>query len=239
MERKVKDRSAETRAAAKERPTLYTPIHKGIRSRLFKTSMKAGRIDYTDQETVRGFRDEFISVVANIRHHHTLEEKFYHPLLSERVPGGAEKLLEDHHMVDHMLDNLVTHLEGIVSKPADFEKHGELGQEFYLAFNRFVAFFMTHINEEEEHIQPTLWDLCTFKELDTAEMTLIASQKPEEATENLEMILTSANLDDLADLLGRAKAHVPPEVAQGVFQLAERILDTRDWAALKSRIGIK
>jgi hypothetical protein len=57
--------------------------------------------------------------------------------------------------------------------------------------------------------------------------------------ENLEKILTSANLDDLADLLGRAKAHVPPEVAQGVFQLAERILDTRDWAALKSRIGIK
>ena len=239
MERKVKDKYMETLVAAKKRPELYTPIHKGIRSRLFKTSMKAGRIDYTDQETVRGFRDEFISVVANIRHHHTLEEKFYHPLLSERVPGGDEKLLEDHHMVDHMLDNLVTHLEGIISKSADFKKHGELGQEFYMAFNRFVAFFMTHIDEEEEHIQPTLWDLCTFEELDTAEMTLIASQKPEEARENLEMILTSANLHDLADLLGRAKADVPPEMVQAVFQLAESILDARDWAALKSRIGIK
>lgn len=239
MERKVKDRSPETLATAKERPELYTAIHKGIRSRLFKTSVKAGRVDYTDQETVRGFHDEFMSTVANIRHHHTLEEKFYHPLLSERVPGGAEKLLEEHHIVDHLLDNLVMHLEGIISKSADFEKRGELGLEFYLAFNRFIAFFLTHINEEEEHIQPTLWDLCTFEELDTAEMTLIASQKPEEAKENLEMILSSANLDDLADLLGRAKAHVPPEVAQGVFRLAEGILNSRDWAALKSRIGIK
>jgi len=70
-------------------------------------------------------------------------------------------------------------------------------------------------------------------------MKLIASQKPEEARENLEMILTSANLDDLADLLGRAKANVPPEMVQAVFQLAESILDARDWAALKSRIGIK
>jgi len=239
MERKVLDKSKGDQVAAKKRPELYTPIHKGIRSRLFKTAMNAGRIDYTDQEAVRGFHDEFMSVVANIRHHHTMEEKFYHPLLAERVPGGAEKLLEDHHIVDHMLDNLVTHLEGIISKSADFEKRGELGQEFYMAFNRFVAFFMTHIDEEEEHIQPTLWDLCTFEELDTAEMTLIASQKPEEAKENLEMILSSANLDDLADLLGRAKAHVPPEMAQAVFQLAEGILSARDWAALKSRIGIK
>ena len=93
MERKVKDRSPETLAAVKERPELYTPIHKGIRSRLFKTSIKAGRIDYADQETVSGFHDEFMSLVANIRRHHALEEEFYHPLLADRVPGGAEKLL--------------------------------------------------------------------------------------------------------------------------------------------------
>jgi hemerythrin-like domain-containing protein len=223
----------------REQPQLYTPTHKGLRSRLFRTSMKAGTTDWSDEASFNAFCDEFVSLVANIRHHHALEGKFYHPLLAARVPGGAEKLDEEHHIVDHQLDNLVAHLDGMKGQSAGFEKRRESGLEFYLAFNRFIAFFINHIDDEEEHVQRTLWDLCTGEELATAQTTLIASQAAEQVVENLEMMVAASNLDDLTDLYTGIKASVPPQIFENVAcKLAERILSADDWSKLKSRLGI-
>jgi hypothetical protein len=168
-----------------------------------------------------------------------MEENFIHPLLSDRVPGGAEKLDEEHQTVEHLLHNLVAHLDRTRSKSTKFEKRKELCLEFYLAFNRFIAFFLSHIDEEEEHVRPTLWDLCTSEELTAAIIKLLASQKPEEGLQNLEMMLNAANSDDLAGLITHAKAALPPEAIQGGLQLAESVLSARDFAALKAKVGVK
>ena len=224
MERKVKvmDKSMDALEAAKEQPEIYTPIHKGLRSRLFEVSVKAGKMDYANRAALNGFYDEFGSLVENIRGHHTMEEKFYHPLLAERVPGGAEKLEEEHQTVEHLMNNLVAHLDRIRSKSAKFEKRKELGLEFYLAFNRFIAFFLGHIDAEEEHYEPTLRKLCTIEELDNAEIALVASQKPEEGLGNWQMMLSGANADELANVVSRARIALPPEVIQAGLQLCGR-----------------
>jgi len=239
VERRVMDKPKNALVAVKEQPETYTPIHKGLRSRLFKTSIEAGKIDYADEASLSTLYDEFNSLVASIRLHHIMEENFIHPLLADRVPGGAEKLEEDHHIVDHLMDNLVAHLDRIRSKPTKFEKRRELTLEFYLAFNRFIAFFLNHIDVEEEHIRPTLWRLCTVEEVAAAVTKLLASQKPEEGFQNMAMMLSAANTDDLAGLITHAKAALPPEAIQAGLQLAESVLSANDWAALKSRIGIK
>ena len=225
--------------AAKEQANMYTPIHKGLRSRLFKISVKAGTLDYTDRASLKEFYDEFSSLVESIRVHHTMEEKFYHPLLAERVPGGAEKHEEEHQTVEHLLSNLRAHLDRIRGKSAKFEKRKELCLEFYLAFNRFIAFFLGHIDAEEEHYQLTLRNLCTIEELDNAEIALMASQKPEEGLENWQMMLSGANADDLANVVAKARIALPPEVIQAGLQLAEGVVSARDLAALKAKAGIK
>jgi hemerythrin-like domain-containing protein len=225
-------------ASNKQHP-LYAPIHKGLRSRLFEVSAKAGRMDCADQDTLNGFYDEFGSLVASIRSHHSMEENFFHPLLAQKVPGGAEKLEEEHHIVDRMLDNLMTHLDMVRSKSTDSYKRRELGQEFYLAYNRFIAFFLNHIDGEEEHVQPALKNLCTARELDNAEVSVVTSQKPEEGLQNLQMMLSAANVDDIAEIIAMARDAVPPELMQGALQLAESILDARNWGALKEKVGIK
>ena len=239
MEIKVKNKSKDALEAVQEQTEIYTPIHKGLRSRLFKTSIQAGKMNYTDEASLNSLYDEFNSLVESIRHHHGMEENFIHPLLSDRVPGGAEKLDEEHQTVEHLLNNLVAYLDRIRSESAKFEKRQELGLEFYLAFNRFIAFFLTHLDEEEEHVRLTLWNLCTNEELTTAVIKLLASQKPEEGLKNLEMMLNAANSDDLAGLITHAKAALPPEAIQAGLQLAESILSAQDWAALKAKVGIK
>jgi hypothetical protein len=221
-----------------KKPEIYTTIHKGWRNRLFQMSVKAGKHDYTDQASLDTFHSELESMVAGIRlHHHNMEEKFIHPLLSARVPGGAEGLDRQHRHVDHLLDNLLMHFEGIRSKTADFEKRQVMGLEFYLAFNRFVSFFFVHIDQEEERIQPTLWNLCTIEELETAWRAIIISQTPEESVENLGMILSSANMDELTHLLTFARTSLPPDRFKLGLEFAQSVLDPHDWSILRPRVG--
>jgi hemerythrin-like domain-containing protein len=218
---------------------IYTTIHKGWRNRLFQMSVKAGKLNFNDKALLDAFHGELKSMVAGIRlHHHGMEEKYIHPILSAKVPGGTERLDVQHRVVDRMLDNLLAHFDGMRANKADFRKRRELGLEFYLAFNRFIAFFLRHIDEEEERIQPTLWNLCTFEELETAWRGIIASQSPQEATENLGMILSSADLDELANLLTFAKTSLPTEQFQLGSAYAKSILDPHDWSTLKDRLGV-
>lgn len=220
------------------KPEIYTTIHKGWRNRLFQISVKAGRQDYSDQASVDAFHDELQAMAAGIRlHDHNMEEKFIHPLLSGKVPGGAERLDKQHRHVDHVLSNLLTHLDGIRSKPASFEKRQNLGLEFYLALNRFISFFFIHMDQEEECIQPALWRLCTVEELETVWKAIIANQTPGEAMENLGMILSSANLDELTHLLLFAKASLPSDRFEFGLEFAQSVLAPHDWSRLKPRVG--
>ena len=218
---------------------MYTDIHKGQRGRFFKISAQAGTIDYADQKSLDMFHDELTSFKEHMRLHAALEEKYVHPLLSERVPGGAKKLEEDHRNINQQFDDLVTHFNAIRSKPADFETRRELALEFYRAWNRFVSFYFMHINEEEESVQPTLWKLCTNEELANTFRTILASQKPNELKYNLEIMLPAMNLDERAKTINAARASAPPEMFQAVLKVAEQVLSPDEWADLKSKIGIE
>ena len=201
--------------------------------------MKAGAMDYADQASLDTLWDEIRALTANIRLHHIHEDRFIHPLLSSRVPGGDRKLQRQHEEVDRQLEDLLAHLDGIRSRDAAFEKSRQLGLEFYLALNRFIALFLEHIDEEEEHIQPTLWNLCTTEELVTAWRTIMASKTREEAMEDLGMIFSAANLEEITGLLTKFKAVAPPAAFQEVCKSAEHILSAPDWSTVVSRIGIE
>ena len=221
------------------KPEIYTTIHKGWRNRLFQMSIKAGRQDYADQASLDTFYSELQSVVAGIRlHHHSMEERFIHPLLSARVPGGVERLDRQHRHVDHLLDNLLLQVDAMRNQAGGLEKRRELGLEFYLAFNRFISFFLIHIDQEEEQIQPALWNLCTAEELETAWRAILSNQTPQEAMENLGMILSSADIDEVGNLLAFAKASLPAERFNLGSKYARSVLDDQDWSMLKDRLGV-
>ncbi|MDM7998939.1 MAG: hemerythrin domain-containing protein [Dehalococcoidia bacterium] len=219
---------------------IYTTIHKGWRNRLFQMSTKAGRTDYTDQVSLESLYSGLQSIAAGIRlHHHGMEALFIHPLLSARMPAAVERLDKQHQHVDHLLDNLLLHVDAMRKQAAGFEKRRELGLEFYLAFNRFISFFLIHIDQEEEQIQPALWNLCTAEELETAWQAILNNQTPQEAMENLGMILSSADVDELGNLLAFAKASLPAERFDVGSKYAQSVLDDHDWSTLRDRLGAK
>jgi hypothetical protein len=217
---------------------LYVDIHKGQRSKFFNIATQAGTLDYTDTKAIDSLYDELCSFRKHMRLHAQLEERFIHTILSLRVPGGAKQLEEDHRVIRQQFDDLITCFEGIRTKPADFEKRGELALEFYRAWNRFIAFYFMHINREEEDIMPALWKLCTVEELAETHKLMITNQTQEELIVDFEMILPNVNRQERVEILGQLQVTLPPETYQEFLKLAERILEPRDWTDLKTKLGL-
>jgi hypothetical protein len=217
---------------------LYTPAHKGQRARIFQFSQKAGTFRYADQAALRRFHEELNTIRDEFRLHATLEEKYIHPILSDRVPGGAKKLNQAHRDMHEHLDNLVHHLETLKGNGTHFEKQREMGLEFYRAWNRFIAFYLTHINEEEEEVQPTLRALCEDQELTNAFNAIVGSMSPAELMGMLRMMIPAMNPDERTGLLSGIKAHAPAQAFQNISELAAEVLTPGDWHDLKEHLGI-
>ena len=217
---------------------LYRDVHKGQRRRFFNIAAQAGILDYTDQKALDELYDELCSFREHMRLHARLEEKFIHTVLSQRVPGGARQLEEDHRVIRQEFDDMITYFDGVRAKPVDFEKRGELALEFYRAWSRFIAFYFVHIDREEEQIMPVLWKLCTVEELAETHKLMITNQKMEELVEDFEMILPNANLQERVEILGTVQVLTSPEAYQEFLKLAERILEPNDWANLKTKLGL-
>lgn len=213
---------------------LYTPVHKGLRARLFRVSTKAGTLDYADHAALDAFYYEFEAVGLQMRLHHGWEERALHPLLATEVPGCVEHLEDEHRKAHDRFDRLITHLD-VTRKQSEPEKQRARGLEFYLALNRFITFFLRHLDEEEERAQPALWNLSTPEELTGAVKTSF-DVPTEQAKANLVMVIAGANVEELVSLFTHMKGSVPTAALQNALNLAERILNARDWETLKSRL---
>jgi len=212
---------------------LYTGPHKGQRLRFFMISKAAGTLNVNDENALNALEGELVSFRDNMYLHANIEEKFIHPLLSERVPGGADKLNEDHRIMHRQFDELVACFGEIKKKPRD-----EVSLEFYLAWNRFTAFYLNHIDYEEEYVMPALWKLSTSDELGEVFKKAMTGQTPKELMENLGMMLPAMSQAERAMLLNQGRATMPPEAFQAVLKLAERVLAPEDWASLKAALKL-
>jgi hypothetical protein len=224
------------RIELKNQVDLYTGIHKGQRARFSMISKTAGTLNTNDQNALSTLEAELISFRDHMHLHAGLEEKFIHPLLAERVPGGANRLNDDHRIMHKQFDDLLECFGELKKKPADFEKRKDLSQEFYLAWNRFIVFYFNHIDYEEEYAMPSLWKLCTNEELFNVFRQVMADQTPQQLMDNLSMMLPAMSTSERAMILNQGKATMPPEAFQAVLKLAEHVLTPEDWSSLKTMI---
>ena len=168
--------------------------------------------------------------------HASLEEKFIHPLLAERVPGGADRLEADHRIMHKQFDNLVACFGDLKKKPADFEKREELSLEFYRAWSRFVAFYLDHIDFEEEQVMPLLWELCTQEELAERFRQITADLTPKQLMYNLGIIFPAMTPSERFMTLKMGQQMMPADAFQAALKVVESVLSPEDWKSLQAML---
>ncbi len=218
---------------------LYIDAHKGQRLRFSMIGKAAGTLDINNQDAMISLENEIISFREHMSLHADREEKFIHPLLSERIPGGANRLIEDHRNMHRQFDELAASFGEMKKKSMNFEKLPEIVQEFYLAWNRFMSFYLGHIDYEEEHAMPALQKLCTNDELADARAKLLGGQEPRSMMYSLEMILPALSPNERFLVLSQGLKSMPPEASQGAIKIAEHVLAPEDWLSLKKMLKLQ
>jgi hemerythrin-like domain-containing protein len=215
---------------------LYTSTHKGQRLKFSEISNAAGTLNLNDQNKLNSLEVVLVSFRDHMYQHASLEEKFIHPLLAQRVPGGADRLEADHRIMHKQFDNLVACFGELKKKPTDFEQRDELSLEFYRAWSRFISFYLDHIDYEEDHVMPLLWKLCTQDELAGRFRQIMADQTTKQLLSNLGIILPALNPAERFMILKMGQATMPPEAFQTVAKVAEQVLNPEDWTSLKAML---
>jgi hemerythrin-like domain-containing protein len=217
---------------------FYTGAHKGQRAEFSKISKATGTLNVNDQNAILALEEELGMFRESMYLHARLEEKFVHPLLSQRIPGGADRLNEDHKIMHKQLDALVACFGEIKTKPADYEKREDLILEFYRAWARFTAFYLLHIDYEEEYVMPSLWKLCTNDELTETFKKIMADPTPKESMDNLTLMLPAMNPAERFMTFNAGRATLSPEAFQAALKIAEQVLSPRDFTSLKTALKL-
>ena len=124
---------------------LYKNIHKGQRREMFRISEMAGLAGPEDPEDVKRLNARIASFRDEMHNHAHMEEVHIHPLLGQRVPGGTRKLEEDHVVMHRQLDEILAMADTMLGSSVPPTESKAMFQELYLAWNRFVAFYLQHI----------------------------------------------------------------------------------------------
>src|SRR4051812_41116038 len=128
------------------RTDFYTGFHKGLRRRLFETTVLAGATDVTDAAARARLGGSLDELFAWLRVHARLEDTHMHPLLAAAAPDVLARLERDHAQHEQHVVELEQQLARVREAPADAH---EVSLALYRALNRFLAAYLEHLDAEE------------------------------------------------------------------------------------------
>lgn len=176
----------------KFRVDFYTHPHKDFRKMLFQTAILAGEIDYCDDSQLQKLQAAMNETLLELRSHARHENTYAHPIVASKIPSMRRQLEIEHAEHNEDIDNLELQFATLFQSDLLAEKKQKMGLEFYRSFNRFIAEYLLHLNEEEYSMQ-NLWELCTAPELFSVMIAYKANEEPEEFAQIFS--LAKANLD--------------------------------------------
>lgn len=214
---------------------LYRDIHKGIRSELFAVTSAAGQTDPADATAMAALAAHVADVHALLESHAEHEDVVIQPALELHQPLLAEHVAADHVAFERRTASLVA-LAGDAgaAPPGDRRRLAHL---LYLDLAAFTGAYLAHQDLEERVIMPALQAAVGLDAVLDMHQQIVGSIPPDEMARSLALMLPAMNLDDRADMLAGMRAGAPPEVFDGVWGLAQSVLQPADARALERRLS--
>jgi hypothetical protein len=123
--------------------STLTIVHKYIRREMFDMSQRLFR---AAPDCLPAIRSAFDDVAGLLRDHAAMEEARLVPLLPDQGPESAEQLQHEHERLDAMLDSLAHDFAALDAQADDCPVRI---YQLHLDWNRFVAMYLLHLDDEE------------------------------------------------------------------------------------------
>lgn len=218
-----------------QRYNIFNQIHKGLRVLLFDTATVLQQTDFTDLAQTDLAIEKVNKVLEMFKNHGDNEDEYILSLLKNADPGIASRF-EEEHEID---ENAARHLQSIIDyllNTTDTNLRLETGRNLCYSFNEFVAFNLYHMNKEEIHLNPLLWNLYTDDQIRAISMRVVEKISPEENAFASYWMIKGMNNIEIAEWLKAVRAGAPPEAFQGLMQIAEIELHVKRFKSLKDAL---
>jgi hypothetical protein len=213
---------------------LYRDVHKAIRMFLSEFSLLAGRTDYSDQADLTSLKESFDQVYNLFSVHTKVEDDHIMPLLKQFDEALYKQLEDDHHEVDTMLEDLKAQVSAINSSDGDAVAKG---YDFFLHTNRFIAFNLKHLDEEERLAMPLLWENMNDEDLIACFGKIRADIPPPLMNAYYQYMFPSMRVFDIGMMLKGVKAAAPPEIFEKILGVANSSISESDNEKLKDLLA--
>jgi Hemerythrin HHE cation binding domain len=214
---------------------LYTAVHKACRSMLYGMGSRLQMNDFTDETATRDLLSHLRYHLEMFNGHAQDEEGFIHSKMREFEPELVDTLEGNHVEIERrgdVIKSIAMEIEGL----HDPDEMIAAGRKLHQALNDYIAFFITHINFEEETSQPTLWRHFDDQQLIAMRANIIANHTPEQNIFWLGGIFSSSDVNELAALVSEMKfSPMPPEAIQAIMDLARDKAGEERWQVIQRR----
>ncbi len=205
---------------------LYSKIHKAHRKDLFAISDELARADFSDAAQVSHLRDKIKKRITHLREHSQHEERFIHPLY-EKVGNQAALFSHEHNDLENSLD--------LLEKMIADDNHD--AQKIYAQFNRFIAFYLRHIDDEESAQREILWKHYDNDRLMNVMKDFQQSRTSQESMQDLEFLLPCLNIHEATEILMGVKKSVPESVFQSVLYMVEKSFSSAESSKIQQTLS--
>jgi iron-sulfur cluster repair protein YtfE (RIC family) len=223
-----------------QRFDLYSAIHKALRNYMSAALVQLGRLDLTDEQDVRACTGALLVLFDWLENHLNIEERFVHDALSQRRNTTlVSSLRRDHSEHERSFSLLRNDIAALVSTLSDdLEARRARTRQLYLALSRFIAENFLHMAVEETEMNPLLWETFTDEELFGIYRAVLASERPEQLDLSVRWLLPAIPPDERAQVVGGARAAMPPAIFDALLQQVAGVLGARDYEKLVTALGV-
>jgi hypothetical protein len=223
-------------ASAPERFSLYTGIHKALRSFMTDTLCRVGRLDVDDADEMSATLAQLDTLLTLCTGHIEHENDFVHTAIEARLPAGAARTASDH--LEHFASMVALGDEAAALAAARLDERPVLALRLYRHFALFVAENFQHMHIEETVNAAALWAHYSDAELHAIHARLLATLAPQEHLLVARWMVPASNPGERAGMFGAMKTQTPPEAFLGVLMHVKSHLDASGWAKLARAVGV-
>lgn len=228
------------------RVDILTPVHKGIRSMIYKLGTEIQTADFTDEDSTKALvarLEHNLSVATSrcilclLHEHGENEDDHLFPKVRAFEPGLVEMLIQEHREVGHKLVGLSKICAELIATKDPYQRI-EIGMKLNRSANELFAYYITHMNKEEVTILPATWQHLTDEQLLAIRAISEANMPPEKYAEWMRWVLPSLNFNELVEMFTGMKKDAPPQVQKKMVHIADAAVDEERWKAVKTRVGL-
>lgn len=216
----------------KVREDLFTGIHKAIRSMIYETGSILQSADFCDSHEEQATLKILCNNLKKLKSHGEHENNNIFNRLNEYEHETANIFFTEHNLIDRKYDELTALIREMLESPPEHKY--DYGIKINIGFNNFAAYYLTHMNKEEEIAIPSTQKCFNDEELIEMRMNIQKSIPPDIYQEWMQYMLPAMNNSELKLLFAAIKSSTPPEVFSSLSGIAEGLIGSERWEKIVS-----